>query len=77
MEHFPIRFGYCNSKTEIDHIPNLDSHREREIEKERLNSSSVIMDCNKVWELSATTEEDFFHDSWRNSAGSNATFVLL
>jgi hypothetical protein len=48
MEHFPIRFGYCNSKTEIDHIPNLDSHIKREIEKESLNSSSVIMDCNKV-----------------------------
>jgi hypothetical protein len=61
---FPYVLAICSSKTEIDHIPNLDSHTEREIEKESLSSSSVIMDCNEVGELSATAEEeDFVHDS--------------
>ncbi len=35
------------------------------------------MDCNEVWELSATAEEDLLHDSWRNSAGSNARHLYL
>jgi hypothetical protein len=45
---FPYVLAIYSSKTEINHIPNLDSHTEREIEKESLSSRSVIMDYNEI-----------------------------